>query len=139
MKLKSIICLLTLLIILASCKRSKCKNDNPIFENFSPSTKEYKNELVKRLKAVGKKELYYWLKEYGKVNGQDYLKFGVRSDSLCAVLVMRVTNWDNKLKYVGAAKGKSYLGAEFVNLKFDVIQDSLNSFFIFKDFDYMID
>tara|TARA_B110000858_G_C17735305_1_gene442219 strand:+ start:807 stop:1226 length:420 start_codon:yes stop_codon:yes gene_type:complete len=139
MKIKTIIILLIILILLGSCNCPDCKNDNPIFDNFSPSSKVYKDELVKRLKAKDNKELCYWLKEYEEVNGQGYLKFDDRSDDLCAILVITVLSWDNKLKYVGATKGRSYVGAEFKNLKFNILQDSLNTFFIFKGFDYIID
>ena len=139
MKTKSILIYSVILILLASCNRPVCKNDNPIFEKFSPSSKEYKNELVSQLKTIDHKELRYWLKEYARVNGEEYLKFHIQSDNLCAIIVLTMQHWDDKLKYVRAAKGKSYQGAEFTNLKFDVLQDSLKTEFIYTSFDKIID
>jgi hypothetical protein len=48
-------------------------------------------------------------------------------------------HWDDKLKQLRTAKGKSYQGAEFTNLKFDVLQDSLKTEFIYKSFENIID
>ena len=139
MKTKSTLFFSTLIIFLVSCNRPDCKNDNPIFDKFSPSSKEYKDELVNQLKAIDNKELNYWLKEYEEVNGQEYLKFHIQSDNLCAIIVLTMQHWDDKLKYVKEAKGKSYQGAEFTNLKFDILQDSLTTEFIFKNFERIID
>ena len=139
MKTKSILFFSTLLIFLASCNGPECKNYNPVFDKFSPSSKEYKNELVNQLKDIDHKELSYWLKEYEEVNGQEYLKFHIQSDNLCAIIILTMQHWDDKLKYVKAAKGQSYQGAEFTDLKFDILQDSLKTEFIFKNFEKIID
>jgi hypothetical protein len=139
MKTKSILLFSILLILLASCNRPACKNDNPIFDKFSPSSQEYKTELANQLKAIDPKELSYWLKEYEEVNGQEYLKFYIQSDNLCAIIVLTMQHWDDKLEHVRAAKGKSYQGEEFTNLKFDVLQDSLKTEFIYKSFVNIID
>ena len=109
--------------------------------NFGTITILNNEELNKTLQKIGPDLIHTKVsfKEYEEVNGQGYLKFGDRSDDLCAILVITVLSWENKLKYVGATKGRSYVGAEFKNLKFNILQDSLNTFFIFKDFDYIID
>jgi hypothetical protein len=67
------------------------------------------------------------------------LKFNVQSENMCAVIEVTMQHWGDKLKYVKAAKGKSYSGAEFTKLKFDVRQDSLKTAFVFKSLEKIID
>lgn len=54
------------------------------------------------------------------------------------MLVLNVDNW-SKLEELRQKKGVSFRGAEFINLKFEIVQDSLNTEFKFLDFERIID
>jgi len=127
-----------LVTFICSCDRPVCKNTNPIFDKFSPSSKEYKEELIKQLKTVDKSKLTYWFKEYVDSNGEETLLFDIQGDGLCAVIVLNVEQW-SKLELLRKKKGVTFRGAEFKNLRFDIQQETTDIKFIYKDFDRIID
>lgn len=127
-----------LLFFIAACDRPECKNANPVFDNFSPESKEYKAELGKQLKLIDNSKLSYWLEKYQVTDEQEFLYFYVQGEGLCAKLHLTMKQW-NKIENVRAKKGVSYRGAEFVNLKFDIIQDSTGTLFLYKNLDSIID
>jgi len=137
-KLHNIFVFFCLLIFTVTCDRPECNNSNPIFNKFSPDTKQYKDELIKQLKLVNNEKLRYWLEQYQENGGQEYLYFFVQGDGLCAKIILNVKQW-NKIEGVKKSKGVSYRGAEFKNLKFDIFQDTLKTEFIYKDLDKIID
>ena len=120
------------------CDRPECKNLNPIFDTCSPESFEYKKELAKQLNLVDKSKLTFWLKEYREEKGNEELLFNVQGDGLCAVIVMKVENW-NKMELVRQKKGVSFRGALFQNLKFEVRQNESDISFIYRDLDRIID
>ncbi len=127
-----------LVLVLVSCDRPKCKNTNPIFDEYQPNSEVYKRELAEQLKTVDSNQLSYWLKAYEEREGQTYLHFYIQGDGLCAVLVLTMQQWD-KLEYLKKVKGKGYFNAEFVDLKFETKQDSLTTNFIYQTLDRIID
>jgi hypothetical protein len=137
-KINLFIILLSLTAMFISCDRPDCKNTNPLFDNYSPDSREYKTELIKQLKNKDKLKLSYWFNEYVVSNGQELLLFNIQGDGLCAIIVLTVEQWD-KLKELRQKKGVSFRGAEFKNLKFDIQQDFTNVNFILRDFDRIID
>lgn len=128
-----------LFIVSASCDRPECKNTNPIFDKYQADSEIYKRELAKQLKTIDTNRLTYWLKEYEEREGQTYLHFYIQGDGLCAVLVLSMQQWDDKLEHFKKVKGGGYVNAEFVNLKFETKQDSLTTNFIYQTFDRIID
>lgn len=122
----------------ASCDRPECENNNSIFIENEPSTKTYKDELVRQLDTVDQSELTYWLQKYDEQNGEESLYFYIQGDSLCAVLHMTMNHWD-KLENVRERKGIGRRGAEFRNLTFEIDQDSNSTKFIYTSYDMMID
>jgi hypothetical protein len=136
--IKFIFAFLGLIIFIFSCDKPDCKNNNPIFDKYTPNKEEYKAELVKQLSIIDKTKLRYWFSEYVESNGKEYLYFQIQGDNLCAKIVLKVEQW-NKLEQLRQKKGVSYRGAEFINLQFDIKQDSINTEFIFRDFDEIID
>ena len=132
------IALYLLLISVMSCDRPDCMNNNQTFDINQPSSKIYKEELVKELKIVDRSKLTYWLQKYEQVNDQEYLHFYIQGDNLCAKIVLRMNHWD-RLKNLRKKKGVTYRGAEFTNLQFDIQQDSLRTEFIYSSFDRIID
>lgn len=130
--------LFSLTTVFISCDRPDCKNTNPLFDNYSPDSREYKVELLKQLKNIDKLKLSYWFKEYGESNGKEMLFFNIQGDGLCAVITLNIEQW-SKLEEFRQKKGDSFRGAEFKNLEFDIRQDSKNVYFIFRDFERIID
>lgn len=130
--------LCTLLLLFCACDRPVCKNTNPLFDQYSPESQEYKAEMVKQLAIADKAELSYWFNQYAESNGQEQLYFNVQGDGLCAMLVLTVEEW-GKLEEVRQKKGMSFQGAEFKNLQFDIKQDSAKTEFVYRDFDKIID
>lgn len=128
-------CLINFII---ACDRPDCENSNPVFEKFLPGSKQYKDELVKQLNLIENSGLRYWLEKYEEKDGQEYLSFFVQGDGLCARIILTVKPV-NKIRDVLDKKGVGYRGAEFKNLKFDIIQDSVQTEFVYKDFDRIID
>jgi hypothetical protein len=121
-----------------SCDRPECVTDNSIFIDNEPNTKIYKDELVKQLNTVDQTKLTYWLQKYDEQDDEESLYFYIQGDGLCAILHLTMNHWD-KLESVREKKGIGRRGAEFRNLKFDIVQDSLSTTFIYTSYDMMID
>ena len=128
------IILLQVILLLSSCNKPECFTKNIIFKNNVPNSKIYKGELVKKLKTVEQEDLRFWLKSYD----EETLYFNIQGNNLCAILPLTIKDW-KKLESVQKSKGKGYVGAEFTNLKFDIIQDSIATKFIYKNYDSIID
>ena len=125
---------LQLTLWLGSCNRPECITNNTILKNNKPNSKIYKDELVKQLKTVEQENLRFWLKSY---DGET-LNFNIQGNNLCAILTLTIKDW-KKLESVQKSKGKGYVGAEFTNLRFEIIQDSIATKFIYKNYDFIID
>ena len=130
--------LFTSFLVVISCDRPNCTNNNPIFEINSSDSKKYKDELVKRLNNIDKTKLTYWLQKYDQKDGKESLYFHIQGDGLCAILHLNINDW-SKLEVVRERKGIGRRGAEFTNLKFKIIEDSISTEFIYKTFDRIID
>ncbi len=128
------IILLQVILLLSSCNKPECFTKNIIFKNNIPNSKIYKDELVKKLKTEEQEDLRFWLKSYD----EETLYFNIQGSNLCAILPLSIKDW-KKLESVKKSKGKGYVGAEFTNLKFDIIQDSIATKFIYKNYDSIID
>jgi hypothetical protein len=125
--------------VITSCDKPECENSNPVFDKYFPETREYKNELINRLKRVDRSKLSYVLDKYEEEDSSQYLHVFIRGDGLCAKGVILVNNWDDKLEGIRKAKGIGYSGAELVNLRFDIHQDSARTEFIYQSIDAVID
>ncbi|MEO9484159.1 MAG: hypothetical protein ABJG47_11960 [Ekhidna sp.] len=125
-------------LVFISCERPDCANTNSIFENSTPESSEYKAELVQQLQSTDQAKLTYWLQKYETRNGKEYLSFYIQGDGLCAILDLTMNHW-TKLGDVREKKGVTYRGAEFTNLKFDIVEDSSTTEFIYQSFDHIID
>ena len=127
-----------LLIFSASCDRPECKNTNPVFDNNSPDSKVYKSELANQLDQIDKEKLKFWFYAFKESGEGDELWFNVQGDGLCAVIPLKVTDW-NKLELLRSKKGVSFRGAKFKNLKFGVVRNDSEISFVLKSFDKIID
>jgi hypothetical protein len=121
-----------------ACDRPQCTNNNPVFEKNKPSSKIYKDELVKQLKIIDQTKLTFWLQKYEDIGGKESLYFNIQGDGLCAILHLTIKDW-NKLENIRKRKGIGRRGAEFTNLKFKINQDSLSTDFEYISYDKLID
>ena len=66
------------------------------------------------------------------------LLFDVQGDGLCAVMELEVENW-SRLSELRKKKGVSFRGAEFKDLKFDIMPDPADVKFVLRGFSEIID
>ena len=134
-----IITAFSILIFIVSCDRTECTNTNVIFDKFTPETKEYKDELIKQIAKVDKTKLTYWMKSYQENDNSQSINVNIQGDSLCAVIVLKIASSKNGIEGILKNKGKSYIGAELKNLKFEIEKDSASTEFIFEEIRGIID
>jgi len=128
-----------LIISFLSCDRQECLSGNPVFAGNSPSSKAYKDELLKELDKPHNASPDYWFKSYEERDSKTYLQFYVQDDSLCAVAELLVKDWsDKKISNIKKVKGMSY-GGEAVGIKFRVEKDTNHTELIYVDMDQLID
>ena len=136
--------LLSVLLVVSCNDRPDCTNTNKIFNKYSPNTKEYKDELVNQLRLVDDTKLKYWIKVHELIEEEEFIYFYVQGDGLCAIIEINTTpekiKKDTELTYNGFAPvhaeiGPTHTGIEFMNLTFNIKQDSLSTEFIFRDYE----
>lgn len=127
-----------LFTLMLSCDRPKCGNTNPIFDRYTPETKEYKEELARLLEMNKNNELSYWFDRYEPKNNKEYILVYIQGGELCAKGLILVDNW-GKLEGVKRAQGLGYGGAELRGLQIDIRKDSQEIELVLKDIDYIID
>ena len=135
-KIKAVI-LIVCVWVLTSCDMPECTNTNPIFENYSPGSKQYNDEVV-RLKNTGSSSPRYWFESYENDGDKEYIHVFIQGDSLCAKAILTVKDWHG-LEGIQRTQGKGYRGAELDNLNFEVYQDSSRTELIFQSVDKIID
>ena len=138
LKLSQILFPVIAVCLTVACDRPDCINTNPVFDQYSPESEEYKNELINQLKLNDGEELRYWLKKYDAEHGQEYLYFYVQGGNLCAVMQMKVDNWKG-MEDLREKKGVSYRGAEFKGLTYQVSRDESGTKFTYQSYQRIID
>ncbi len=138
MNIKSTLILSTLLFLLASCDRPNCKNTNSVFDSNDIEANLYKQELVKQIDKVGKEKLTYWLSNYTKKNGKEFITVDIQGGDLCAKGLIQVNDWKN-IEEIKRTKGVSYNGAQLKGLTFDIIANGESINFIYKNVESIVD
>lgn len=121
-----------------SCSKTETK-ENPVFAAYLPETKEYKDELVKKLHLTDKTKLAYYFHSYEEKDAKEYLHITIEGENFKADASLNVRKWDDKIQPIHDFKGKGYGGAEMINLKFEIVQDSAKTEFIYLSTDELID
>ena len=134
-----ILAIFGLLIFVTGCDRPVCKNTNPVFDKHSPEAKEYKDELVKQLATVDKSKLTYWIDKYQEDNNSEHILAHIQGDGLCAQIFLTINDSQKGIEGVIKNKGMGYRGAGLDDLKFDIIQDSAKTEFVFQEVSDIID
>lgn len=117
----------------SACDQAACESTNPIFSQYEPDSEEYKAELAVQLQQIDPSSLHFWFEKYVETEGQELMYFSVQGADLCAKMALSAQDW-KKLSKVAALKGKSYRGAEFVDLRYEIVQGPNKTSFIFEDF-----
>jgi len=134
-----ILIFISILITLLSCDRPECTSTNQIFSNYSPSSPEYKKELIAQLQNADPNELSFWLDKYIEDSGREYLRFDIQGEGICAKGLMKVETWTEKMANIKRVQGRSYEGAEFKGLSFTVEKEGEEIELVYQGFDRMID
>jgi hypothetical protein len=123
------ISLLTLISLLLSCGKPACENKNTVFDQFTPETTEYKNELLKQLSLQKDKDLSYWFDRYQVKDNKEYILVDISGKDLCAKGFLLVTNWSDTMQELRNTKGEGYHGAKLdglrIGIKIDEAQTEL--------------
>lgn len=138
LKLARILLPIIAMFLALACDRPDCTNTNPVFDQNTPESKEYKDELINELKRADESEITYWLKSYEEKYGREYLIFNVQGDGICAVMEINLTKWDG-LEDLREKKGVSYRGAQFTGLEYEVRRTDYETQFIFSGYERIID
>lgn len=138
LKINLFIVISMLALIIVSCDRPDCKNENPIFDKYNINSAEYKIELRKQIEKYGQKELQYWFESYIEDNGKEYIIVNVQNNSLCAKAMILVNDW-SKIENIKRTKGKGYTGAKLKGLVFEFENDSNKTELIYKDIKRVVD
>ena len=125
------------IVALTACTNVKDDTSNSVFKQFSPTTKEYKNELAAKLKS-NPTELHYTFNKLVEKDGKEYLDIEVKGDDFKAIGHVLVNNW-RKLEGIKRTKGQSYSGAELRGLKLDIEEHSSGANLIYNDVEKIVD
>ena len=127
-----------LFLTLISCSYIPVVNKEPVFTNFKPESKEYRNKLAEIIRS-NPDDLTYVFEKYQHTNGFDFLEIKVYGDAIAATAMVLVEQKGNSVDGIIEKKGMSYNGAELYGLKLDVIDTPKGATFVYKDLDFIID
>lgn len=103
-----------------------------------PEDKEYKAELVRLIDSIGKGGIDYWIRDYRKDGGREYLYVDLLAPGICAIAILDITGNPDLLN-LRRVKGKSYSGAGLSGLDYTIVPNDSSYNFVFKNVDYIID
>lgn len=109
------------ILLFLGCDRPQCRNTNPVFDKFTPGSREYRAELVSQLRKADPHRLNYWMDDVQIINSKRYLEVHVQGGDLCAKALLDIGDWKKELS-PGSMIG--YKGAELTGLQYEVINDS---------------
>ena len=94
-----------------SCNRPECTHSNTVFDQYKPTSNEYKIELVTQMEKTGKSSVNYWIKGIEESNDTPYLVLNVQGLDLCATGHFDLRH-SNKLEDVIRTKGIDHWSAK---------------------------
>ncbi len=128
--------------LLSACARPECRNTNAVFEQHSPYSKVYKDELVAQLKTIDSSDVRYWIDTYEGLDGEVFLHVFVQGGDLCAKAVLTVPPEKSGRLYEKKGNwkhGHGCRGAEVIGLEYDVIQTDGTTELIYRGRERIID
>ena len=136
-----------LIFIFTSCENvGHCENQNPIFQQFEPNSKEYKNELIQKLESIGVNNVKFIItgcgnqEEFAEVSRRepkckDALYVRLEGNSLCAFATLLINKRDRHILDIFETESFGYRGAEIKGLRLEIINDSINPKLIYHGMD----
>ena len=125
-------------LIIISCSYIPVVNKEPVFTNFKPDSKEYRNKLAQIIRS-NPDDLTYVFEKYIQKSGSDYLEIKVYGDDIAATAMVLVEQKRSGVNGIIEKKGIAYGGAELYGLELEVIDSPNGDTFVFKDLDFIID
>ncbi|WP_284652046.1 hypothetical protein [Flavobacterium terrisoli] len=123
------------LIAITSCNSySITDNKEPIFNNYKPDSKEYKNKLAEKIQS-NPDNLTYIFERYIDATHIEVLISGT---DFSAKGLVQVKDWKG-IEGIKEAEGGGYSGAELKGLQLDIIGNPSGAQLIFTKIDYIID
>lgn len=106
-------------MLFAACNPAECVNTNPVFDQYSPDDKEYKEELARVVGLCHKDSIAAWVQAYTARRGREYMYVNMIGRSVCATAILDITGND-ELEDFRRVKGKSYRGALLPHIRYHI-------------------
>lgn len=126
--------LISVCCVLTACDANIAVNKEPVFNNYKPESKEYRNKLAQKI-INSQKELTYVFEKYIDDSTIEIIVSGHAFPVNCTV---KVKNWKG-IEGIKEAKGGGYGGAELYGLKLEVVDNPSEALFLYKELDFIID
>lgn len=125
---------------LSSFDKKPCDNSNPIFTQYWPYEKEYKQELVRILRSPDTLQTTYWVESFSKKHDRVYMVVSIQDSSLCALGIIDVTDIPkkSKLKAFLEQDEDKCIGAELRGFRFRIDSTMGNYSFSFDHLDSIV-
>lgn len=125
-------------LIIASCKRPVCNNEDPVFDEHRPEEQVYKQELARKIRSASEEDLRFWYVSAANRDGRELLIADVQGPGICAKAELVVNDWSGIEQLRGAAPN-GYRGAELKRLRYSIAEDSGHVDFIYEGLDRIVD
>jgi hypothetical protein len=96
-------------LLIASCDKPRCENNNNIYTQNAINSKIYNDELTRELSR--EEDITYWLKEVVTENGKDYLQVYIYNENICTIGQFLVKDWSS-IEGIHETKGVGYRNAK---------------------------
>ena len=134
LQIKSFVIISFFVCFLIACDANIAVNKEPVFNNFKPESKEYRDKLAEKIKAH-QDELVYVFEKY---IDDTTIEIIVSGNDFAANCFVKVYNWQG-IEGIQQAKGGGYGGAELYGLKLYAQNNRLGAIYIYKKLDFIID
>lgn len=128
---------IAIILCVAKFSEHRCTR-NAILDKYPPESREYKTELLARLRTTNPADMDYYLEDYIEKDGRQFLDVSMHSQQLCAITRMEITGLE-KMAWIIDGKAMGSHGAGLDDLKFGIDSSDGDYRFYVKDFDHLID
>lgn len=119
------------MLLLTSCGTADCENTNPILQNNSPESAEYKAELGRILQNADQSKVNYFFISYSQQEDARSMMVSVEGPEICAKMKVEFEDFQKGAEAIIEKKGDSFAGAQLQNLQYAIRKDSLDTKFVF--------
>lgn len=123
-------------LLLASCDKPRCENQNSIYTNNVLNSKVYNDELTRELSTED--DVTYWLKEVVTENDKDYLQVYIYNENICTTGQFLVKDWSS-IEGIHQTKGVGYRNAQLYGLAYSITYTKTETVLNFERLTRIID